>query len=65
MRKKGIVAKIDKTNYLSSKAFFNMVLVGWIIAMIALYVVYHHAEKDIARQIERNDMEKGSDIENR
>ena len=33
--------------------------------MIALYVVYHHAENDIARQIERNDMEKGSDIENR
>ena len=65
MKKKGIIAKIDTTKPLSSKAFMNLVLIGWILAMAALLVVSHYAEKDITRQIERNDMEKGSVIGDR
>ena len=65
MKKKGIVAKIDVTKTLSSKAFMNLVLIGWILSMVALFAVSHYAEKDIMRQAKKHDLEKGSIIEKR
>ncbi len=65
VKKKGIIAKIDATKLLSSKAFMHLLLIGWILSMGALLAVSHYAEKDIMRQIERNGMEKGSVIGNR
>lgn len=65
MKNKRIIAKIDISKPLSSKAFMNLMLAGWAIAMIALLVVSYWAEKDIAGQIERSDMENGPVIEDR
>ena len=63
--KRKIIAKIDTSKPLSSKAFMNLVLFFWILSMGGLIAVAHFPEKDISEQIKKNDMEKGTIIENR
>ena len=63
--KNKIRAYVGPKGDLSGKAFFNLILVLWILFLMAFGVVVYYAEKDIAEQIERNDMEKGQRVESR
>jgi len=63
--KNKIRAYIGPKGDLSGKAFFNLILILWILFLMAFGVVAYYAEKDIAEQIKRNDMEKGKHIEGR